>query len=132
MVGLIWMVQVVHYPLFAKVGEAKYTDYQKSHQLRTTLVVGPPMLIEAFSTVLLAIYVPTGISLVSIWIGIALVFAIWISTAALQVPCHSKLEQAFEASVHRRLVVSNWVRTVAWSARGALVTGWMWQLLNVS
>ena len=46
MVGLIWMVQIVHYPLFGKVGPDQFVGYQISHQSLTTLVVGPPMLVE--------------------------------------------------------------------------------------
>lgn len=46
MVGVIWFVQVVHYPLMAHVGRAEAVAYEKSHTRRTGWVVGPPMLIE--------------------------------------------------------------------------------------
>lgn len=127
MVGLIWFVQVVHYPLFSKIELQRYTEYQKSHQRLTTWVVGPPMLVEAVTTVLLAYFVPPEVALGSVLLGIGLLFVIWISTAAVQVPCHGKLEQQFDADVHRRLVLSNWIRTLAWSARGGLVC---WILVN--
>ena len=35
----------------------------------------------------------------------------------LQVPCHSRLAQGFDEPTWRRLVATNWIRTVAWSAR---------------
>ncbi len=124
MVGLIWMVQVVHYPLFAFIGQQGYQEYQKRHQMLTTFVVGPPMLVEAFTSILLAWYPPTGVSYWQIFTGIALMFVIWLSTAAIQVPCHGKLALGFDKRIHRRLVASNWIRTLAWSARGVLV-GWM-------
>ena len=127
MVGLIWMVQIVHYPLFDQVGEEDFVAYQKRHQTRTTFVVGPPMLTEAFSSVLLAWYPPTGAKMSLILAGIALVFVIWISTAAIQVPCHGKLVEGFDEKVHRRLVRSNWIRTIAWTARGVLT---VWILLS--
>lgn len=41
MVGLIWFVQVVHYPLFAKVGPDVFVPYAASHGNLTGLVVGP-------------------------------------------------------------------------------------------
>ena len=85
MVGLIWFVQIVHYPLFEKVEAAHFPVYQKYHQRLTTFVVGPPMLIEAFSTVLLAYFIPLGVPLWLVLAGIVLLFVIWISTAALQV-----------------------------------------------
>ena len=37
--GLIWTIQVVHYPLFARVGEAEWRAYEREHQRRITLVV---------------------------------------------------------------------------------------------
>jgi hypothetical protein len=62
------------------------------------------------------------------WTGLALVAAIWLSTAAIQVPCHAKLAAGFDAEVHARLVSSNWIRTVAWTARGllalAMIAAW--------
>lgn len=128
MVGLIWMVQIVHYPLFANVGPEKFVAYQERHQILTTLVVGPPMLIEAFSSVFLAWYPPAEVSHWGIIAGIVLVFVIWISTALIQVPCHGKLAAGFDAATHDRLVRSNWIRTVAWTVRGGLVS---WMMINV-
>lgn len=128
MVGLIWMVQIVHYPLFAKVGPDQYESYQVSHQARTTLAVGPPMLIELLTAVLLIWYRPAGVPDWSIYLALALLVIVWASTAFLQVPCHEKLTSQFDPAVHWRLVVTNWIRTFCWSARGALV---IWMLICV-
>ena len=53
MVGLIWFVQVVHYPLFSSVGQSPFPEYERLHQKRTTLVVAPLMLIEALTATLI-------------------------------------------------------------------------------
>ena len=131
MVGLIWMVQVVHYPLFKDVGSEQFADYQNKHQLRISFIVGPVMLIEAFSTVLMAFY-PSNFGLTNVAIGIVLLFAIWISTAVLQVPCHGKLSHDFETKAHKRLVNTNWIRTIAWTGRGVLVAIILAHLLQKS
>jgi hypothetical protein len=55
MVGVIWFVQVVHYPLFSRVGPEKFSLYSEAHSRLTTYVVGPPMLAEA-STALLLVF----------------------------------------------------------------------------
>ena len=47
MVGIIWLVQIVHYPLFSRVGAAGFAIYSGAHSRLTGLVVGPPMLVEA-------------------------------------------------------------------------------------
>ena len=128
MVGLIWMVQVVHYPLFAKVGSEQFSGYQISHQTLTTLVVGPPMLIEIATAVLLIWIRPAVIPGWIVFTALGLLVVVWVSTAFMQVPCHEKLTEGFDAAVHTRLVLSNWIRTVCWTARGLLVT-WMLALV---
>ena len=131
MVGLIWMVQIVHYPLFAKVSETNYREYQLLHQKLTTWVVGPPMLIEAFTTVLLIYYLPRGGTMTGVLVGIGLLAIIWLSTAFLQVPCHTALSNEFDEVVHGRLVSTNWIRTIGWSLRGVLVGYWLSKSLTL-
>lgn len=125
MVGLIWMVQVVHYPLFAWVGEDRFERYESEHQARTTWVVLPPMLVELATAAWLSWRPPLGISVAETGVGAALVALIWASTFFLQVPEHARLERAWNDRAHRRLVVTNWLRTIAWSARGLLVAWWL-------
>lgn len=124
MVGVIWMVQLVHYPLFRWVGSENYREYQKRHQWLMMWVVGPPMLIEAITAALLLRW-PGALPLSEIGLGFVLVLVIWLSTAAIQVPCHERLAQGFDEQVHRRLVSSNWIRTIAWSGRAALIAYWL-------
>ena len=45
MVGVIWFVQVVHYPLLAQFGSAQSVAVAEQHQTRTGYVVGLPMLV---------------------------------------------------------------------------------------
>lgn len=128
MVGLIWMVQLVHYPLFSRIGSEEYATYQRLHQKWTTIAVGPAMLVEAFSSVFLINNRPDEIDLNLTLIGVALILLIWLSTAFLQVPCHGKLESGYDSKVHRKLVSTNWIRTVGWTLRGGLVS-WMLYLV---
>lgn len=121
MVGLIWMVQVVHYPLFAKVSAENYVQYQQLHERYITPVVGVPMIVEIVTAILLLNYLPKGVSPGWVWAALILLVIVWLSTAFLQVPCHSKLNISFDAEVHRRLVDTNWIRTICWTIRGVLV-----------
>ena len=130
MTGLIWFVQVVHYPLFAAVGASEFPAYSRLHQSLTTLVVGPPMLVEAVTAAILVFARPAGIPAWTAWTGLGLVAAIWLSTAILQVPAHGRLASGFVAETGDFLVSSNWIRTVAWTARAALVTLMLWQALE--
>ena len=128
MVGLIWMVQIVHYPLFDDVGQENYLSYQQRHQTNITYIVGPVMLIELATAIALAWCPVEGVGKPMVYIGIALVVLIWLSTAFIQVPCHEKLVRGFDPAAYRWLVDSNWIRTVAWTLRGGLTT---WMLVNV-
>lgn len=115
MVGLIWFVQVVHYPLFSRVGAGQFPVYAREHQVRTTLVVMPPMLVELGTAALLPTLPETRGALA--WAGLGMVGAIWVSTFAVQVPLHARLGRGYDERAQRRLVATNWVRTVLWTAR---------------
>ena len=118
MAGVIWYVQVVHYPMFACWGRPEFRATEATHQRLTSWVVGPAMLLEATTAFALPWFLPgwepwVGAGLVCVWAG---------STAFVQVPLHGRLAAGgYCPALHRRLVASNWVRTAAWSARGVLV-----------
>ncbi|MCO4774240.1 MAG: hypothetical protein KDA24_29705 [Deltaproteobacteria bacterium] len=120
MTGLIWFVQVVHYPLAARVGEAAFPAYQAAHMRMTGWVVGPPMLLELAMTGLLVVARPEGIPAWAPWLGAALLAVVWASTAFLQVPAHEALLAGSDPRLVDRLVQGNWVRTAAWTARAGL------------
>jgi hypothetical protein len=121
LVGLIWFVQVVHYPQFARVGADRFTQYQSEHVRLTKWVVALPMLVEAVTSAVLAWKPPSQDLELACWGGLSMVIVIWVSTAVLQVPRHNALVAGFDSKAHRGLVLSNWIRTVAWSIRGVLV-----------
>lgn len=121
MAGVIWFVQVVHYPLFARVGEGAFPEYEQHHTRRTGWVVGLPMLGE-LGTAIALVWCLGG---VLAWCGMALLAVVWTSTWLWQVPAHRRLERGFDAAVQSQLVRTNWVRTWAWSARGVIALALM-------
>jgi uncharacterized membrane protein len=120
MVGLIWFVQIVHYPLYANVGREQFPEYEALHNRLTTWVVGPAMLMEMVTAVTLLKSPANGCTSLA-WLGLGLLIVIWISTAALSVPAHDVLTSGFSDEAYRKLVNTNWIRTVAWSVRGVIV-----------
>ena len=129
MVGLIWFVQVVHYPLFAKVGSDVFVPYAASHGTLTSLVVGPPMLLELLTAVWLVLRPPSQVNPVVLWVGLALVGLLWLSTAFVQVPLHETLRAGFQPEPWKRLVVTNSLRTALWTVRGGLVLFMLWRAM---
>lgn len=130
MVGLIWMVQIVHYKMFDRVGEDVFVKYAVDHARLITPIVAIPMLIELATAAGLLAVAPPGVSKVALSVGLGLVLLVWASTAALQVPCHEQLAGGFDAAIYQKLVSTNWIRTIGWSARGALTAYWCWILVS--
>lgn len=121
MVGLIWFVQVVHYPLFRGVGADGWRVYAARHQARTSWVVLPVMLVELSTAVMLVPGPGVGPAPGALpWVGAGLLALIWISTFAVQVPLHARLGTEHSPRAMSGLVKTNWIRTVAWSARGVI------------
>lgn len=120
LLGLIWFVQVVHYPLFSLVGREHFVEYERLHQMRTTWVVAPLMSIEALTASLILVSNLTSAERRLAWFGWILLLLIWLSTAFLQVPLHRRLAAGYDSQTATRLVWSNWVRTIAWTARGVI------------
>lgn len=120
MTGLIWMVQIVHYPLFADIGRDDFVSYERKHSRAITFIVAPAMLLESASAVGLTwLLVETQMLLV--FVNVALLIVIWGSTFLIQVPIHQKLELGFDETLHNRLVSTNWIRTICWTARALLM-----------
>jgi len=121
LVGLIWFVQLVHYPLFASVGTSEFADYEARHTSRTAWVVAAFMPAEALTASWLLVDSPEGVSAALIAVGLVLVALVWMSTALWQAPLHGRLSNGYTTALHRRLVQSNWLRTGLWTGRGVLV-----------
>lgn len=132
MVGVIWVMQLVHYPLFAQVGEPTYSTYQALHMQRITWIVGPVMLVELATAVLLVAGYGPAVPPPQAWAGLGLLALIWASTGLLQAPLHTLLTDGFDARWHAWLVRSNWVRTLAWTLRGLLALWMLKPLLRLS
>ncbi len=128
MVGLIWFVQIVHYPLMADVGQESFVRYETEHQRLTSYVVGPFMIAEVLTALALLVIRPSDVPVGSVWLGLALLAVIWIGTYTIQVPQHALLAQGFNESLQRKLVQGNWLRSLVWSGRGVLV---LWMLAQV-
>ncbi len=130
MVGVIWFVQHVHYPLLATFTTHDAPHVAVEHQRRTGHVVALPMAVEGVSTLILLVARPDGVSVLWPWVGAVLLAVALGSTVLLSVPLHARMAARPEADTGRRLVVTNWPRTVAWSLRGVVVVVMVAQVLG--
>lgn len=130
LVGLIWVIQLVHYPLMVRVGDAQFVAYELAHQRAITPLVGVLMLAELLSALAWVQLRPNWIPTWQAVTGLALLCIIWLSTALWQMPLHAKLGAGLDAELLGQLVQSNWIRTAAWTLRGGLVAWWVWQAMQ--
>ena len=117
MTGVIWLVQLVQYPGFARVGAAEFGAFHRHHCRSIGFVVGPLMVLELMTALLLAVVGEPH----WFWrVMLGALLSIWLSTALLQGPLHGRLTRAGPRSeLVRALVRGNWLRTILWSARSA-------------
>jgi hypothetical protein len=119
--GLIWFVQVVHYPLFAAVPPSAFGAYHARHTRRTTLVVVGPMVLELATSAALLAWRPEAMSRGAAALGLALAVLTWLSTGLVQVPLHARLARGADAAAIRRLVATNATRAALWTAHALLL-----------
>ncbi|MEI7506823.1 MAG: hypothetical protein WCK23_08395 [Actinomycetes bacterium] len=119
-VGLIWFVQRVHYPLLSHVDVDQQISVGAEHQRRTGQVVGLPMAVEGVSTLVLLVNRPDQVAWELPWIGAILLAVSLGSTVFLSVPLHQKMVSHPNAEIGKKLVATNWPRTISWSLRGVI------------
>lgn len=130
LVGLIWTIQVVHYPLFALVGRDGFAAYEAAHSARITAVIALPWAVQGLTTAALLLSRPDGLPTWLVWAAGVLAAIPVAVTVLVSVPAHSALAGGFDAAAHARLVGTNWLRTAAWTAHGAVAVAMLAVLLR--
>jgi len=123
MVGVIWVIQLVHYPSFHFVELKQYTTFQRFHMARISYVVIPAMLTELF-TLILIVFSMDQIDTLVLASAILLIF-IWLMTAVFFSGVHQKLTLGYDQPVVDKLVKLNWGRTLLWTLRLLLISIYM-------
>jgi len=126
MTGLIWTVQLVHYPSFHYVGEDNFKAFQLHHVNSIDKIVIPVMVAELATSFGLA-WADGFLSLNAT--GLYLVILIWASTGLFSVPAHTKLESSKDDQAIKKLVSTNWFRTILWSLKSGLNLYLLYHLL---
>jgi hypothetical protein len=114
MVGVIWIVQLTHYPTFRFIDSAKFKPLVTFHCRSINFIVLPSMLLEASTGALLLF---SGERSTLFLISLFILLVIWASTFLIQVPLHERLKMGADYVVIEELISSNWIRTVGWSVR---------------
>ena len=120
MVGVLWVMQLVHYPLMTFVADDDFVDYEDQHRRRIGFIVVPAMAVEAVTAVGLLVVRPDAVPLGLLVAGVLVLLVVLGTTAFVSAPLHVRLSAGKDPAAIDRLVATNWVRTVGWSGRGAI------------
>jgi len=126
--GLIWTIQLVHYPSMRFVSRDKFELFHSFHQLRISIIAMPLMAIELITSIILFMQNIENESSLIFKINLIIVTLIWFSTFFIQVPLHQKLSKGKKNSLIDKLVLTNWFRTVLWTLRSILIIFFLYLL----
>ena len=116
--GLIWTIQLVHYPAFRYVAEEQFNSFQKMHSFNITLFVAPLMIFELLAAGFLLVAPSISLSQAILFL---IVLLIWMSTFFLSVPYHNTLSKGKDERVIEKLILTNWIRTILWTLKLILI-----------
>ena len=125
MAGVIWVIQLVHYPAFDAIergpDDSAWVAYGERHRAGISFVVGPFMATEGATGIWIVVSPPGDASLVLPLVAFALMGVAYGVTAFVSVPYHERLTHRFDADALRGLIRTNWWRTAAWTLRGIVL-----------
>ncbi len=116
MTGIIWLIQLVHYPAFKYIDESKFEKFHSFHSTRITYIVAPVMAFELLTAFALCFSVQT----IYIW-NFILVLILWALTGFVSVPLHNSLTEGYDIKKINQLVKTNWYRTAIWTFRSMAI-----------
>ena len=120
-VGLIWTIQLVHYPSMRFIPKERFVEYHNFHSIRISFLAMPLMLTE-LGTSLMLFYQNYNNAIQTIFlINLVIVVLIWLSTFLIQVPLHNALSKEKQSEKLSKLICTNWIRTILWTARSILM-----------
>ena len=115
MTGVIWVIQIVHYPSFHFIEKELYTAFQKFHMNKISIIVIPIMLAELITGMMLLLDKSSKSPFLII--SLIILVLIWLITGVFFSKAHNELITGYQELVVNQLVVMNWIRTLLWTLR---------------
>ncbi len=119
LVGLIWLIQLIHYPSFASIAAERWQGFHHAHTTAMGLLAGAPMV----ASLLLGLWLAWRDGGSPQYVALGCEVAAWIVTFAVSVPLHQRLAAGPDPQAIALLISTNWLRTAAWTVKlGVLLT----------
>ena len=122
MFGVIWIVQLVHYPMLVGLNQIEFNSWHEFHARRISFIVAPLMVFELGASLAAVYFQGAGDRFNANLILAALTVGVWASTFLLSVPLHDQLAKSgYNLKVLSKLVQTNWIRTVLYTCKLCLM-----------
>ena len=108
---IIWMVQLIIYPSFARFEDEHFVDWHKTYCQRIGLFVLPLMFAQIIHSSASCFFEGLAYD----WIKLAANLGSWVITFSISAPLHGKLQEGKDYELIAKLVKTNWLRTFFWS-----------------
>lgn len=112
-VGLIWVIQLLHYPAFRDIAPERWASFHHNHISAMGLLAGPPMVLS----LLLAGWCAWKLGDPFSYAALGCEVVAWVVTFSLSVPAHNRLASAADPQTIALLISTNWLRTAAWTIK---------------
>jgi len=131
LVGLIWTIHTVHYPLFADVGAETYVAYQSAHVARIGPLLLLPWTAEGVTTVALVVLARSRSQRALVAVGCAAAAGVLLISGFASAPAHGELADGFDPEVHDRLMNWNLIRALLWTVKGVIGAVLLWGAIHI-
>lgn len=121
MIGIVWLQQLINFPLFTLVPKESFSVYHQAHLNRSQWLIAPLMLVEVLSAAFLLIWPIPQVSYYLYLINFLLIVLIWLETFLMQWPLQKKLRKEHSLVTIERLIKLNRLRAITWSCHGAVL-----------
>lgn len=121
LLGIVWLVQLINYPLFKLIPESLFRDYHALHINRSQWLIAPLMLVEMLTGAYLLIWPLLDANYYLYVCNFVLILLVWLETFFLQIPIHKTLQKQHSQTKIDRLINMGWVRTITWSLHGIVL-----------
>lgn len=109
---LIWVVQLIIYPVFHQVKEGVFGSWHRKYCNQIGFFVLPLMFLQLIEAASSSFFVGDTLA----WLKLFGVLGAWLVTFAVSAPCHRILaKKGLQPQVIARLIRTNWLRTFLWT-----------------
>jgi hypothetical protein len=112
--GCMTVLQLQHYGIYPSVGKENFAAYMRANNRAAALPTIVPALLLLLSSLALLVQRPGFVKPYEAAAGLGLNFVALLSTFVWQRPIQSRLaESGYDEANIRRLIATNWIRTIA-------------------